>query len=75
MSTMPKVTITLPSATAKKKALLVLEKSDDEPVQWECQDYHVKKDIVRRGDTIVIKTEHTTVELDSDDISRIKKVL
>lgn len=70
----PKVSIVIPLELAVRQAREILERKQD-PCRWECQDYHAKKSVTKKGDAITIKTEHTIVELDSDDLKRVLHVM
>ena len=74
---MPRVRIEFPPELAHERAEEVRKCKWKEgmPMIWNAQDYNVKKTVKKHDGKILIKTKHTEVELDEDDIARIKKLI
>jgi hypothetical protein len=69
-----KIRIEFPPDLAKEKAEEAREWKQGEPMIWECEEYHVKENVKREGDDIIIKTPHTKVTLHKDEVKAIAKL-
>ena len=69
-----KVRIQFPDDIAKEKAEEAKEWEPGKPMIWEAEDYHVAEKITREGGDIVIKTAHTQVWLNKEEVEKIKEL-
>ena len=69
-----KVRIQFPEDIAKEKAEEAKNWEPGQTMAWECEDYHTAENITREGDEIVIKTSHTRVWLNKEEIEKIKQL-
>ena len=44
------------------------------PMRWEAEEYHVKEEISKEDDSVVIVTPHLRVVLNKDEVEKIKKL-
>ena len=66
-----KVRIEFPEDIAKQKAEEARDWTPGTPMIWEAEDINVPEKIKRVGDTIVIETKHTKVELTKQEAAKI----
>ena len=67
-----KVKITFPPDIAREKAEEAKDWDPEKPMVWEAEDYHTVEKISREGDLVTIKTQHTQVWLNKEEVEKIK---
>ena len=67
-----KVRIEFPQDIAKDKAEEAKNWEPGQPMIWEAQDYNTIEKIYKEGKHVVIKTRHTEVWLDENEVAQIK---
>lgn len=71
---MVRVKIDFPEDIAEERAEEAKNWKPGMPLSWEAEEYKTKKKIEKKNGNIIIKTPHIEVELDEDEINKIKEL-
>jgi hypothetical protein len=69
-----RVKIDFPEDIAQERAEEAKNWQPGTPLVWEAKEYKTEKKIEKKNGKILIKTPHIEVELDEDEINKIKEL-